>query len=369
MVVMLALLACVCASASGGNAPVAVGNAVPSGGVGAPAPTATPPPAPSTSVVQGAPSADSETPRAGDSGTFTGLCEASGLAVHPDGGWVLVDNETSDRVYRFDVDMKRLPDLELEDPIEDLEALTVLPSGVVVVFGSQGTNRAGKPRPRRERATVVGKASRELDLASCAPCRAARGIEPEGGGLNVEGAAWWGGRYWLGLRSPLDGKGRAWLVSLGDDLYGPVLPQAPIAVDLGGEGIRELAPWNDGLLVVSGPAGSADTLNHLWWLAAPDAAPVRLAVALPASTEGIAVIPDPAPPGPASSLTPASGPGNAPGDGVAEGGRAPLPPQGEVSGDVSAATVRLRYVTDGDGKPGAVCKVPATWGTVEVVLP
>ena len=169
----------------------------------------------------------------------------------------------------------------------------------------------------------------------------------------MEGAAWWGGRFWLGLRSPLDAKGRAWLVSLGDDLYGPVLPQAPIAVDLGGEGIRDLAPWKGGLLVVSGPSGSAGTPHHLWWLSAPDAVPVRLAVALPASTEGIAVIPEPPP--------------ATPGGGVAEG--TSPPPQESTPGTAGAGTVRLRYVTDGDGKPGAGCTVPATWGTIELVLP
>jgi hypothetical protein len=256
--------------------------------------------------------------------TIPGLCEASALAPAaalgdraPEGAaWVVGDNETRDRLFLFDADFAPLGALALATPIDDVEALAVTPSGVLVV-GSHSTNRKGEPRPQRAQVGLLGEAAHRLDLGACAPCEAARVLRTGAGGLDIEGAVHWAGRTWLGLRGPLDG-GKALLVPLEGDVAG-----APRAIDLAGDGIRELTPWGDGLLLVAGPVDDTPRAHRLWWLAAPEATPVLLDLRLPPSSEGIAV----------------------------------------------GADGRLTVVTDGSGKPGAPCETPATWAKLPLPPP
>jgi hypothetical protein len=180
------------------------------------------------------------------------------------------------------------------------------------VVGSHSTNKEAERRPKRERILDPDGGVHTVDFTACAPCTAARGLAPNAGGLDVEGAAWIGDRLWLGLRSPLvDGK--ALLVAL--DAGYRVTETVPI--DLGGNGVRELVPVPSGLLIVAGPVTDIKSDHVLYHLDAVGKPAVRVPVALPPSTEGAAVDP---------------------------GGR-------------------LVYVTDGDGKHGE-CRTPATWGRV-----
>jgi hypothetical protein len=257
-------------------------------------------------------------PGEGAFATIPGLCEASAIVGAPEGGWWVGDNETSDQLYAFGGDFSPRPPVRLEDRLDDVEALAETPGGVIAV-GSQSRNKKGEVKPRRRRAAVVGRPSVALELRGCAPCLAAMEAAPGAGGLDVEGAAWWGGRIWLGLRAPLVA-GKALLVALGEDLVAAPVPSAPVEVDLGGDGIRDLLPWQGGLLVLSGPDVDVARPHRLWWLATPGALPVALPVKLPPSAEGMARLTD-------SSLI---------------------------------------VVTDGDGKPGDPCGAPATWGIVRV---
>lgn len=248
--------------------------------------------------------------------TLPGVCEASAVIVREDGSWLVADNEVEDRLFAFDAGGRPLPDVPLDERIDDLEAMTSTPAGLLLV-GSHSRNKKGEERPRRQRFGLLGKPVIRADLRGCAACLEGRAHAPGAGGLDIEGAAWWGGRAWLGLRGPLvDGK--AMLLGLGDDIYATSPATPPVLVDLGGHGVRDLAPWNDGLLVLSGPSDDQATPHALWWLASPTAPPRRLGAVLPPSSEGIAVLPD---------------------------GRALV-------------------VTDGDGKPGAPCATPSTWGVV-----
>jgi hypothetical protein len=269
------------------------------------------PPAPGAEG--GTPSATPPPDAPPDEGVLAGSCEASGIVAGPDGTWWVVDNEVRDRVLVYDAAFVPRPPQMLDGPIDDLEAIAFTPKGAAV-FGSQGGNKHGERRPARERAAMVGRASTRVDLRACAACDAARGLPPEEGGLNVEGAAWWRGRIWVGLRSPRVGE-RALLVSLGDDLYGPALPVEPLLLDLAGDGVRDLAPWGAGLLVLSGPVHASELDHRLWWLPEPGARPVPLPVPIPPQAEGIAV------------------------------------------GDDGLGVL----VTDGDGKPGELCGIPARW--------
>lgn len=248
--------------------------------------------------------------------TLPGVCEASAVIVREDGTWLVADNEVDDRLFAFDAGGRPIADVPLEERIDDLEAMTATPGGVLLV-GSHSRNKKGEERPRRQRYGLLGKPATRADLRGCAACLEGQLRAPGAGGLDIEGAVWWGGRAWLGLRGPLvDGK--AMLLGLGDDIYTTAPTTPPVLVDLGGDGVRDLAPWRDGLLVLSGPSDDRATPHALWWLASPTTPPQRLDVVLPPSSEGVAVLPD---------------------------GRALV-------------------VTDGDGKPGAPCATPSTWGVV-----
>ncbi len=250
------------------------------------------------------------TPRAG---TFAGFCEASTI-VPWRGGFLVGDNEDEERLYSFSAAMEPRPALELSDRIEDIEALAVLPEGLLVV-GSQSTNRRGERRPQRERVLLLGHGPIVPDLSGCAPCQAARSLPPKRGGLSVEGAARWAGSLWLGLRSPLV-EGEALLLRLRGDPASSLSVAQVVRIDLEGFGVRELIPQGTDLLVLAGPAGSADAAHRLYRLRAPGAPPSRLPVELPPATEGLA----------------------------------PTTPEGDFIG-----------VTDGDGQPGRSCDRPATW--------
>ena len=82
-------------------------------------------------------------------GTFTGFCEASSILAWQ-GGYLVGDNETEDRLFVFSVDLAPRPPRKLSSEVEDIEALAATPEGVLVV-GSQGANKRGERRPRSER--------------------------------------------------------------------------------------------------------------------------------------------------------------------------------------------------------------------------
>jgi hypothetical protein len=224
------------------------------------------------------------------------------------------DNETGDHLFAYGADLAARPPVPLAQPVEDIEALAPRADGVWVI-GSQSTTKKGERRALRERILAPDGSLRAIDLTGCTTCLNARGLAPNAGGLNVEGAAWVGDQLWLGLRAPLDA-GKALLLRLDDDARVVEV----VRVDLGGNGVRELVSTDTGLYVVAGPVADGDAPHALYRLADPHAAPERLPVTLPPSTEGLA--PDPATPG------------------------------------------AWLYVTDGDGKNGA-CKTPATWGRVK----
>lgn len=214
--------------------------------------------------------------------------------------------------------MKPLGTVALGGSVDDLEALAPSPAGLWLV-GSQSTNKDAEARPLRERIALLGHPPFAPDLSACAACVDARGRAPNAGGLNVEGAAWHGGKLWLGLRAPLVG-GRALMLET-EATPAAARVTRVVPIDLGGQAVRDLAAWKGGLLVVAGPVSDTDAAHTAWWLSAPDAVPQRLPLALPPSAEGLAV------------------------------------------NDAGVALV----VTDGDGKSGRPCKEPATW--MHVTLP
>ncbi len=247
---------------------------------------------------------------------FDGFCEAS--AVVPwSGGYLVGDNETEGALYPFSGALAPLPALALSAQVEDIEAVTLLPDGSLLVVGSQGANKNGKRKPLRERVVVQGHPAVTPDLSGCAVCVSARDRPPKEGGLSIEGAASWAGELWLGVRSPVVG-GEALLLKMEGDPRAALAVKETVPVDLGGRGVRDLLVHDGALIVLAGPSGGGDGEHVLYRIPAPGSAPERLAGVLPAGAEGIARQPDGA----------------------------------------------LLVVTDGDGKPGEPCVAPSRWARV-----
>ncbi len=235
------------------------------------------------------------------------LCEPSAL-VWSTQGWIVGDNEKEMGVYLLDDALQptRLlafsPDESVR--VDDIEALT----GDLVV-GSHSRTRKGQGRDEKpDRFKVLVRntgASGTLDLSALQGDDGARlrgaqdtdltrthpGLDP----FNIEGAAMVGPSLLLGLRGPLDDDHKALvLVSPPPSSAGPMTVSRVLHLDLGGEGVRELTPWRDGLLVVTGPSdgdaatpgSTAPRAHHLWWWPKLDAPATRLDVSLPGSTEG-----------------------------------------------------------------------------------
>lgn len=251
-------------------------------------------------------------------GELTGLCEASAVLVQ-DGAILVGDNEAETSIYRFTPAFSPLSPLELSAEVEDIEAMTLTAEGELLIVGSQSANKSGARKPLRERVLVQGGQAITPDLSACAPCEAARGLPPKEGGLSIEGAVYWRGALWLGVRSPLLG-GEAMLLRMAGTPTTALSVAEVVPVDLDGLGVRDLIVVDGALWALAGPPDGAKRAHGLYALNAPGEAPRLLPMELPAGAEGVAL---------------------------------------EDSGS-------LLVVTDGDGEPGKPCKSPATWARLAV---
>jgi len=265
-----------------------------------------------------------------------GLCEASGAAPYPRGSFgdrflVVDDESTVLRLYRAGTSGEALPlggadlaghlGLGEKDGKADLESATWLGPDLYVL-GSHSRRHGGKQSPGRGRLAAVtvtdgagppalaptGAAIRALPraLAALSPLLAARigldvpardDLDPKRKGFNIEGMAPRPDEksLWLGLRNPLDTDANALLVPLENpaEAIAGAAPRlgAPIALDLKGRGIRDIAyaPQAKAYLVLAGGAGGGGEPFDLYrWSGAPGDRPVRVEGAAAA----FAAIPD-----------------------------------------------------------------------------
>jgi len=91
----------------------------------------------------------------------------------------------------------------------------------------------------------------------------------ENNGVTIEGVAVVGRRLLAGFREPSLENGRSPILSVSvDALYGSEAAEPKVfLLPLGeGRGVRDLAPFENGLLVLAGPAGDeAGSYNVSWW--------------------------------------------------------------------------------------------------------
>lgn len=244
-------------------------------------------------------------------GVLAGLCEASAI-VRTGDGYLVGDNETEDRLHAFTRAFQPMASWSLSSPVEDIEALALGNDGLLVV-GSQGASKKGKRKPDRELVLLDGHPPVRPDLSACAECEAARPLPPKEGGLSVEGAAFWAGRLWFGVRSPAP-RGKALLLGMDGTPTTELRTSERVELDLDGFGVRDLTTHEGALLVLAGPVDGRGGPHRVWVLDRPEGTPTVLPIELPSGAEGIV---------------------------IEEGA--------------------LVVVTDGDGQPGKPCKEPARW--------
>ncbi|MGF3027941.1 DUF3616 domain-containing protein [Methylobacterium aquaticum] len=253
-----------------------------------------------------------------------GLCEASGAVPYPRGSFgdrflVVDDESTAIGFYRAGASGDALPlggadlagplGLTPEDRKADLESATWLGSDLYLL-GSHSRRHGGKQSPGRARLVAVtvaesggvpglvpkGWAIKGLlpAFAALSPLFAARigldvpardDLDPKRKGFNVEGMAPRpdGTSLWLGLRNPLDVDANALLVPLENpaEAIAGAAPRlgAPVALDLKGRGIRDLAyaPEAKAYLILAGGAGGGGEPFDLYrWSGDPAHKPVRI---------------------------------------------------------------------------------------------
>ena len=240
---------------------------------------------------------------------LTGLFEPSAIVQLADGRFLVVEDE-KDHPFSL-VAIKRdgsvnctplTPGLfESADDfwkLNDLEGLTLDPSGWIYAITSQSLGGDGESKKSREKlvrfrikgdrvvdAKSVGKLKPAL-LATHPALAAAAGIRDvkSGGGLNVEAleASADGHRLWVGFRGPLLEQ-RAILacvenpVGIFDRDETPQIAARLETLDLGGHGIRGMSyvPALGGYLIIAGPVGPEEAEFRLCFWSSETGAPAR----------------------------------------------------------------------------------------------
>jgi hypothetical protein len=243
----------------------------------------------------------------GEPVVFTGTCDASAaLPVSGDLFVVANDEDNLLRFYRFSkpgppvqtFDLKPWFTDKKKAPEADLEAAAQL-GDMVFFITSHGRNAAGKPAPARQRlfaltlnatngdaiAQRAGQIYTNLvpDLAADPRYAefelgdAAKLAPKAQGGFNIEAlAATPDGALLIGFRNPIP-RGRALLAPLlnpRDVIQGQRAKfGAPLRLDLGGLGLRDLCATTNGYYLVAGPASGAQGESRLYFWSGGPAAP------------------------------------------------------------------------------------------------
>jgi hypothetical protein len=231
--------------------------------------------------------------------TYYGMCDASGGAAMGTNLFAVADDEQNQlRIYHAEAggppvlvqDLTAFLNVTDKFPETDLEGATWLGDKIFWI-GSHGRNREGKRRPNRDCffATTVEKTAQGLRLVPVGLCyknllsdlthdrglkifklaAASKRAPKTQGALNIEGLCAAGqNRLLIGFRNPIP-FGRALLVPLlnpNDVIAGrPARFGAPILLDLGGLGIRDLGSWQGKILILAGAYDTEKTFRLYVW--------------------------------------------------------------------------------------------------------
>lgn len=234
---------------------------------------------------------------------LAGVHEPSAIQQLPDGRFLVVEDEKGHPfslvAFRPDGTSSAAPLAEADSlKLDDLEGLAVDAAGWVYAITSHSRNGAGEEKKSREKLVrfrvegervaapvVVKDLKAALAAAHPALAQAAAVLDVKAaGGLNIEALELTpdGQRLLVGLRSPLL-DGRALVVGIENpaamfDAGAAPRIAPPIALDLGGHGLRGMAyiPALGGYLLIGGPVAKAQVEFQLWfWSGRPEDAPRR----------------------------------------------------------------------------------------------
>ena len=240
---------------------------------------------------------------------LSGLYEPSSIVQLPDGRFLIVEDEKDHPFSLVSIERNGKVDSTLLTPglfefddafwkLDDLEGLTLDPSGWIYAITSQSLNGEGDSKKSRGKlvrfriendrvidAKAVGSLKSAL-MATHPALATAAGIRnvKSGGGLNVEAleASADGRRLWVGFRGPLLDQ-RAILAcvenpsGIFDADEAPRIAPRLETLDLGGHGIRGMSyvPSLGGYLIVAGPVGTEETAFRLWFWSSETGVPAR----------------------------------------------------------------------------------------------
>ena len=240
---------------------------------------------------------------------LTGLYEPSAIVQLADGRFLIVEDEKDHPLSLVSLERNGTVEsrhvtpgfFEFDDgfwKLDDLEGLTLAPSGWIYAVTSQSLDGDGDAKKSREKLVrfrikgdrvVDGRAVRGLKPALLAahPALAAaariRDVK-SGGGLNVEAleASPDGRCLWLGLRGPVLDQ-RAILAcienpsAIFDTNETPRIAPRLETLDLGGQGVRGLSyvPSLGGYLLIAGPVGPEEGSFRLWFWNSETGSPAR----------------------------------------------------------------------------------------------
>lgn len=216
--------------------------------------------------------------------TYRGTCDASAGVLDANRLLVATDEDNVLRCYLLGeeepvaaFDLSPFLEVEEDRPEVDIEGAARI-DDLVYWIGSHARSSRGKKRASRQRffATTFrtaadgrlevapqGRPVQDLldhlfdysDAHQLGLRKASRRGPEDPGGLNIEALAAWGGLL-IGFRNPVLARGALAVPLLNprEVIFGEAAPRfaAPLFADLGGRGIRALAPSGDGLFVVAG---------------------------------------------------------------------------------------------------------------------
>lgn len=158
---------------------------------------------------------------------------------------------------------------------DDLESLATINQGKFFGMTSHSLTKKGKRKPEREQLMVFEMANGKISIQKSFTIRdqilsyleknfsadlnmnEVQSGTPDGGGLNVEGMAYFSGKLYFGLRSPLTKKGEAILLVVSDPESNTSVTSA-MKLNLFGNGIRGLESSGDQLLILTGSTDDTD---------------------------------------------------------------------------------------------------------------
>ena len=238
-------------------------------------------------------------PRVSEPLTFSGMCGASAAAPVGADLFIAADDEANElRVYGRDhggaalqvIDLSQALELDRRAPETDIEGAARLGDRVFWIT-SHSRNASGREHPNRYRffattiqrkgeaveVTLAGRPYKRLldDLLAAPELRplnlksSARLAPKMRGALNIEAlCATPDNRLLIGFRNPIPG-GDALLIPLDNPeelLEGkPARFGSPLQLDLNGLGIRDMAYWRGGYLIIAGPYDSGGRSKLYSW--------------------------------------------------------------------------------------------------------